>query len=208
MDIAPTVLDALRERARATLSHGRYTHTLGVERCVCRLGERLLPEAIPALRAAALLHDITKEYTPEEHRALCEAFGISLPEEALSMPALMHAFTAPLYIRRELPSLACEPILSAIACHTVGRADMTLFDKILFVADYVEDGRTYPACVAVRQHLFASLSDAAQDAQHALDEATLAALENTVSALLSRGKPISVETVMARNALLGRIYRD
>jgi predicted HD superfamily hydrolase involved in NAD metabolism len=203
MDVAPTALDGLRERVRRLLTPHRFAHTLGVEACVKRLGERFGLSNIGELRAAALLHDITKEYSDKEHIALLDGAGITPDAETRRMTALLHSMTAPLVIRRDFHEFATDALLSAVACHTTGKVGMSLFDKILFIADYIEDGRTYASCVAVRDRLWQALGDEAVPPESALDEAVLASLDHTVCSLVSRGSLVSVDTVLARNALIG-----
>jgi len=202
MDVTPTALDALRAQVQTRLTPRRFAHTLGVEACVARLGERLGLPNVGELRAAALLHDITKEYSEEEHTALLCAHGTVLDGQTRRMTALLHSMTAPLVIRRDFAAFATDAILSAVRCHTTGKVGMTLFDKILFIADYIEDGRTYASCVSVRERLWQALDGASVSPEAALDEAVLASIDHTVSSLLSRGSLVSVDTVLARNALI------
>ena len=97
------MLDALRERVKGTMSEKRYAHTAAVERMVVRLGELYCPELIPELRAAALLHDITKEQPLENQLQLCKTFDIILEPTAALAPKTLHARTAAALIPAEYP---------------------------------------------------------------------------------------------------------
>ncbi len=201
-------LDALRACVQGRLGEGRFAHTLGVERACVRLGEQLLPAMTDELRVAALLHDITKEYTPEEHILLLRKYGIELTPGEQHMPALLHSRTAPLVIERDFPDVATPDVLSAVACHTAGRVGMSVFEKIVYISDYIEDGRTYPACVQVRTRLYEALSRKDTAPQDALNAAVLCAMDSTIVSLVGRGSVVSEQTFLARNALLTEICRD
>ncbi len=207
MPLTDKTLDALRDRVRGRLSDKRFAHTAGVEQSVKQLAGILLPRCTDELRVAALLHDITKEYSSEEHMALLHKHGMILSENDRHAPALLHSMTAPLVIQRDFPDFATEAVLSAVACHTTGKVGMSIFDKIVFVSDYIEEGRTYTACVAVRNRLFDMLSDGETPPLHALNAAVVAAMDNTIVSLIGRGAVVSEQTFLARNALVAENFR-
>ena len=196
-------LSALRECVAKRLSKKRFNHTLRVEAAAVRIAEFCLPESISELRAAAILHDLTKELDDKEQFLIMKSFD-SL-SDAIS-PPLYHSITAPAVIKRDFPEFATENVLSAVYNHTTGAADMSLFDEIIFIADYIEDGRTYTSCVEVRDKLYSSLS-LARDREECiahLHDATIMALNNSITELVRSGKYLDPRTVMARNAFLGR----
>ena len=79
VDLTERDLDALREAVRTYYTEKRYGHALCVEEEAARLGEIFLPGRIHALRAAALLHDITKKFDLEKQLKCCADFGIIIP---------------------------------------------------------------------------------------------------------------------------------
>ena len=86
---------------------------------------------------------------------------------------------------------------------------MSVFDKIIFIADYIEDGRTYPECINVREMLLTGLENETAEARLSrLDAAVIAALDNTVRELLEKGKIISEKTFMARNSIIASKNRS
>ena len=89
-------LIALREAIEKdpSVSEKRRRHILAVERMAVTLGELYAPESIGVLRAAALLHDLTKEYTTERHLELLGRAGKAVREVELSAPKTLHAMTA------------------------------------------------------------------------------------------------------------------
>lgn len=194
----------MREAVSLYLSPERYRHTLGVEKSAAWLSSFFFSEeAGREISAAALLHDIAKELPKEEQLRLIREGGAPLTEEDLSTPTLYHAFAAPALIRRDFPRFATENILSAVFAHTTGRANMTLFEKIIFLSDYIEEGRTYPSCVEVREQLLHALSEGVSP-QEALDRAVLSTLEQTLLSLTERALPVNSRTAAARDALLAR----
>lgn len=202
-------LDALREKVSESEGKKRFSHTLGVERAARTLGALLLPEKICELAAAALLHDITKEFSFEKQLKSCEEFGIILGRYDHMSPSVLHAMTGEGYIKKHFPEFADEEVLSAVRKHTTGDENMSVFDKIIFIADYIEDGRTYPECINVREMLLTGLENETAEARLSrLDAAVIAALDNTVRELLEKGKIISEKTFMARNSIIASKNRS
>ena len=192
--------ELLRREVEKRLGEKRFLHTLGVEAAAARLGEALCPDEICELRRAALLHDITKELSEEEQLSLLAEQGIS-DEDDISATAVHHSLTAPAVIARDFPDFATERVLSAVRRHTTGDEGMTVFDEIIFLADYIEDGRTYPACVELRLWLYRELDGAhsRKEALTALHTATLAAIDNTIKSIRARGGKLHPRTLSARD---------
>lgn len=205
--ITSSELDALRCRVGELLSEKRYRHTLGVERAAVRIATACLPDRLDELRAAALLHDITKEYSREEQLALMREYIPNLSDDDYRTDAAYHSLTAPYVIERDFPRFATTDILSAVRNHTLADEDMSLFDEIIFISDFVEDGRTYFACRDLGERLFSSLwaAEARDAAILALHRTTLDCLDFTVRFVLDRGYFLHGRTARARDALLARI---
>ena len=107
-------LTALREAVVARMSSKRFTHTAAVEDMVVRLAALYCPEEIPALRAAALLHDITKEYDVPTQISMLEAAGEIVKPEDTFTHKTFHARTAAVLIPKEYPTFATETVISAV----------------------------------------------------------------------------------------------
>lgn len=189
----------LLERVRGAMSEKRYRHTLGVERTVGELAQLYCPEKEELLRAAALCHDFTKEYTAAQTEAVLLREGITLrPDEAAS-PQILHAITAPAELRRLFPELACDELLALVRWHTTGHAGMTVEEALLYLADVIEPGRTYPACVALRERFFApepAKLPMQQRLAH-LRDTVLCSLEGVRDSLISKNAPVCRETLEA-----------
>jgi predicted HD superfamily hydrolase involved in NAD metabolism len=199
------LLSSLREDVRAYMSEKRYRHTLGVEKMVLRMSS-YFEEIDPFyIRAAALLHDITKELSEAEHRAILSKMQMKLSESQQKSPAILHSFTAEDRIKKEFSYFGeSEQVISAIRAHTTGCAKMSLFDKILFVADYIEEGREYSRCMAAREYFFSMIESGIAPIQ-ALNTILLQIFESTIRFLNERGFSLCEDTVVARDEVLSTI---
>ena len=203
-------LEKLRQSVGERLSEKRFSHTLGVERAARRIAEYFPSLDVSELSAAALLHDITKEFTLEEHYALALSQGVTLTDEQIQSREILHSLTAPYAVKWDYPEFATDNLLSSLENHTTAAAGMSLFDEIIYIADYVEDGRTYPACTQVRDMLFSGLKTATNDAERlsALHKATLKSLENTINKLLFQGRILNERTKEAREYILSQLLAN
>ena len=194
-------LQEMREVVSFLVSEKRYAHILRVEEEIAKLGELYLPSKCFDLRVAAILHDITKDLSLKEQLHLCEKFDIILPECISS--EILHAKTGAYYAREKFPSYVTDEIFNSIKSHTTGDEEMSLFDKLLFVADYTENGRTYQKCIEVRNRLWNSVCDMeAQTRVNHLDSICVEILDNTILYLIKEKKQIDEKTFFARNALI------
>ncbi len=201
-------LDALTDAVRSRLSPERYLHTLGVENAALRIADCCLPEFKYEISAAALLHDIAKELTDDELLKIISS-DTSLTDEDRSTPKLYHAFAAPYVIKRDFPPFATDAILSAVFYHTTGREDMTLFEEIIFVADYVEEGRKYPECKAARERLFSSLDPHSREKSiGALHECAYEELKNTQAHLSKKGAHMNSRSLRAMDWIERKINKS
>ena len=200
MIITDTMLDALRASVKSRLSDFRWSHTAGVERMAERLAQIFAPERANELRAAALLHDITKEKKTDEQIEICKKYGYSLRDDEIGSPAILHAITAALVIPHEYPELATDEMISAVRWHTTGRDGMTLAEKIIYLADYIEDTRKYDECIALRNMFFDAKPEkmTAEAAQEHLDRVILRSLEMTVNDIKSKGGAVCADTLLAQ----------
>ena len=188
--------DEMRQGILARLRGYRYEHTLGCERAARKLAERFGGDPEKA-GVAALLHDITKHLSPQEQLNLCEKYGIIPCIVEKSEPKMLHGKTAAAIAREEygMP----EDICDAIACHTTGKYGMTLLDKILYLADYIEDTRDFPGVEKAREL-----------ARKSIDRALLYCYDQTLTELVQRGKLIHSDTIAAYNDMIrhGIRWRD
>ena len=196
-------LASLREKVKGYMSEARFKHTLGVEQMAMKLSEHFLPEKREELCAAAILHDVAKEISREEQLFLIKTLDFKGCDLTNENPSCYHAFASVELIKRDFPDFACEDILSSTFKHTTGYTDMTVFDKIIFISDYIEYGRTYPSCVELRRWLLENLTlaKAKKDKELLLNKAVLRAMDNTLFSLKLRNAQISNLTLLARDSI-------
>lgn len=205
--ISEDMLSLLRDSVSTRMSEKRLAHTLGVEEMAARIAEIYCPEKENILRAAALLHDITKELTVDEQMEIAEGRGVSMDDDMREAPSTQHAFTASLIIPECYPEFSDGEIISAVRYHTTGRADMSLSEKIIYLSDYIDCTRTYPDCVALRDMFWGADIEAMNKDERImhLDRVLLRSFEMTIDDLKSRNRRISRETAEAREDLLNKI---
>ena len=202
--ITSEMLDALRERVMKKMSPKRFCHTLAVEEMVIRLCALYCPELEMQMRAAALLHDITKEMEPCQQESMCREYGIPVtPIDSIS-PKTFHARTAAAKISVAYPDFNDPIIVDAVRWHTTGHAGMTLSEKLLYLADYIDESRTYRNCVLLRRYFFGANPKkmTPEEQLELLRDTMLLSYDMTIRDLLDEGLPIAEDTIMARNELL------
>ena len=194
-------LQALRARLSGYISGKRLSHTLAVEQEMselCRIFNITGEDAF-LLRVAALLHDVTKEKKLAEQITLCREGNIPFGDDELYSPKVFHAMTAPVVIKRDFPEYYVESVVSPIRYHTTGRPNMTLGEKLLYLADYIEPTRDFPDCVRLRREFYEP-EDHSQP-EH-LKRILLMSYDMTIRNLLDEGAQIHPQTVLSMNALI------
>lgn len=176
-------LDWLREKAYAMLKPSRVSHVRGCEAEAVRLADRWGCDPEKAAEAA-ILHDCTKKADLPEQLVLCKKYGVEPdPIERVSNK-LLHAKTGAAVARTEF---GCrEDIVSAIRWHTTGRADMTLLEEIVYMADYIEPNRDFHGVERLRELAYADL-----------DRAMLLGFEMSLEDIRAQGNPVHPDTVGA-----------
>ena len=146
----------LKEIVKSKMSLKRFTHTLGVVEMSEKLAKTYNAD-IEKCKVAALLHDICKEMDMEYIKNICKNnFMNELSEEDLENNEILHGFAGAYYVKNEL-GIDDKEILSAIKYHTVGEKNMTLVEKIVYIADAIEYGRNYPSVVKIREETYKNL---------------------------------------------------
>lgn len=162
------------------MGEARFSHTLAVANEAKALGKAFsLPECdCERLYLAGLFHDITKALSHEEQLSLAKQLMIPLSEEDAASYPTLHAITGAALTKREFPTIADGEIVAAIASHTTGKANMTLFEKLLYLADYIEPTRKQPVCRMRRESFYRELSES-DDKLKTLNLHLLAIAEDT-----------------------------
>jgi predicted HD superfamily hydrolase involved in NAD metabolism len=201
-------IDALRaelerKKDNGQMSEKRFVHTVEVEKMAARIARIYAPEKELILRAAALLHDITKEFSFELQIKLCAQYGLDIGKTDYHAPKTLHARTAAEAIKEDYPEFADDEVVSCVRWHTTGREKMTLCEKIVYLADYIDMSRKFEDCVRLREYFFGKdISNMSDDEKMThLDRTLLISFDMTISGLLEKKAPISFDTIAARNEL-------
>ena len=181
-DAAPE-LSWLRERAYTMLDERRIAHVAGCESEAIELARRWGEDPETAAEAG-ILHDITKRLSHEEQLNLCEKYDIICDSAERVTPKLLHAKTGAA-VAKELFGVR-DPVYEAIRWHTTGKADMTLLEKIIYLADYIEPTRDFPGVDALRELAYEDL-----------DRAMLLGLQMTIEEVRSHGEEPYIDTITA-----------
>lgn len=146
----------LQKKMKNELDHDRYEHTIGVMHTAACLAMRYEEDMDRAL-LAGLLHDCAKCIPAEEKIKMCKKNHIEIAEAEKDNPGLLHAKLGA-FLANEKYGITDESILRAIRFHTTGCPEMTLLDKIIYIADYIEAGRKpLPNLAEVRKLAFCDL---------------------------------------------------
>ena len=171
-------ISKLRRKLKDELDRERYEHTLGVMYTSAALAMCHGAELEQAL-LAGLLHDCAKCMDNDKKLRICEKNNIPYSNFEASHPYLLHGRVGA-YIAKTKFHIHDEDILQAITWHTTGRPDMSLLEKIIFIADYIEPSRNpIPELDLIRQLAFVDI-----------DKAMEKILSNTLKFLEAKGNPI------------------
>lgn len=140
-----------RKQLKSKLDPMRYEHSLSVSFTCMALAMRYGYDLHRA-ELAGLLHDCAKRYGDNELIVKCQKHGIDLTEGEKKAPAVIHA-TYGAWMAEHKFGIQDPEILSAIRCHTTGKPDMGILDKILYIADYIEPRRNKAANLEQMRYL-------------------------------------------------------
>ena len=188
-DLKHLTPDELRPIAMSYLTYKRMAHVLGTEEEAVRLARRYGADVTQA-QIGALLHDCTKKLNMDQQLALCDKYHIVLDDMERCTLKLLHAKTGAA-LARDVFGVE-DAVAEAICWHTTGKADMTLLEKILYLADYIEPTRDFPGVDTLRETVYADL-----------DKGLALGLEMTVQEMEEEGNPVHEKTLQALRFLKG-----
>lgn len=173
-------IDLLKKDLEELLSEKRYKHSLSVAAVAMELANIYGIDKDKAY-LAGLVHDIAKEFSYEENMYYIEKY--KLPEIEEEYKRIIHSYVGAVYLKEKYNM--DDDICEAVRVHTTGSMDMSLLDKIVFIADKIEPGKNYPG-----------IDEERIVAKEDIDKALILCLENNYKKLLSKGKrmhPLSLE---------------
>lgn len=177
----------LRAISYSMIRAKRIPHVRGTEREAVKLARHWGAD-VRSARRAAILHDCTKYYTVEEHFAICAQYDIKLDRLEQQSEKLLHSKTG--------AALAChifgesQAVQAAIYYHTTGKGNMSLLEKILYLADYMEPHRDFPGVERLRALAYVDL-----------DAAVALGCEMSIAEMEEKGREVHPNTRAALDSL-------
>ena len=167
--------DKIEEKIKKVQSEKRFAHTKGVQYTAMCLAMKY-DEDIEKASLAGLLHDCAKHLSDEKLIALCDENDIETTDIERKNPVLLHGKVGALIARKKF-KIEDEDLLNAITYHTTGRPGMSMLEKIIYVADYIEPGRDkMDRLPEIREAAFTDI-----------DSALKMILEDTINHIKSKG---------------------
>lgn len=180
------------EILKTRLTPQRLYHSICVAEQAKHLAE-IFDGDVEKSYTAGLIHDIMRYEPVEKMLELIENDGQVLTESEKNITVTLHAIAGEVYLRKEL-NVTDSEILSAVRWHTTGKEDMSLLEKIIYVADLTSEDREYPDILEVRAM-----------AEESLEKTCLRGLSFTIEDNVKKCRPIHIDTVKAYNYLAERI---
>ena len=174
------------EIIRPLLTTKRFIHSIRVSEASGILAEKYGGNKEKAA-IAGILHDIMKDTDYDEQLKIMTEFGIMLSGVERFTPKLWHQISGAAYVQYKL-GIDDQEILDAIRYHTSGRGNMSILEKIVFVADFISADRDYPGVEQMREY-----------AEKNLDKAILEGTSFVICELAKEHRPIINDTLDAYN---------
>lgn len=151
-------ISKIQKKVQLELDESRYEHTQGVMYTAAALA-MCYGEDVKKAMIAGLLHDCAKCIPTEEKIRMCEDNHLEISAVEHKNPSLLHAKLGA-FLAKETYKIEDPDILQAIASHTTGRPNMSLLEKIIYIADYLEPGRAeLPNMADVRSLVFKDIDE-------------------------------------------------
>ena len=166
------------KKLKPRITEKRFIHSIGVEYTAASMAF-VYGASVEKARIAGILHDNAKCIPTDEKLRKAEKFGLPISKSERKSPDLLHGKLGAYYARTKF-DVTDEEILSAITWHTTGHPCMTLLDKIIFVADYIEPNRK----------MIKELSEIRHEAMTDIDKAVMHILKNTLGYLETKNDSI------------------
>ena len=189
-DLKNLDLPELRACSYSMVRAKRIPHIKGTEEEAVRLAKRWGVDELTA-RRAAILHDCTKYLELDEQLALCRKYGVELDGLEQRAVKLLHSKTGACIAKHVFGE--DEQVCQAIFWHTTGKADMSLLEKVIYLADYIEPTRDFDGVEPLRALAYEDI-----------DKALLMGMNMTIEEMEQRGNPVHRNTRAARDWLLDR----
>ena len=178
------------EKLNTMLKPKRLEHSINVAKCAIKLSEIYGYDKEKAY-LAGLVHDCAKYFTKEQIDSYVEKYNIELDPLEVDNIALSHSIIGSFAIQ-DVFNIQDMDIINAVRYHTTGRENMSTLEKIIFMADMIEEGRNFPGVDELRKLSF----------NGQLDKALITSLNNTIKFVIDNDQLIHPRSVKARNYLM------
>ena len=185
-------IDEMREKLKLALTEKRYNHSIGVMQTAVSLARQYGAD-VEKTAIAALLHDCAKNYSKSEMLELCEKYNVELDPISRESTGLIHGFLGAV-LAYEYYEAGDPEIYDAIYFHTIGKPDMSLITKIIYLADGIEPNRSYEGVERIRETAFEDI-----------DRALIMQIDSTIKSVISKGGLIHTNTIDTRNFYLRKL---
>ncbi len=181
-------MEEMQKYLKEILSESRYKHSLGVMEKAEELA-KIYKVDIESAKKVGLLHDIAKEMTIEQYKEYANKNNIKITEQDEMITAILHAKIGA-HICKEKFGFT-EEMQDAVRYHTTGRAGMSMLEKIIYVADKVEEGRKYDGVQELRKL-----------AEENIDEVIMQIVDFNLMKAVNNRNPIHPLSIEMRNELI------
>ena len=184
---------------KSVLSEYRYTHSLGVAKKAVELA-KIYGVQEETAKKVGIAHDIAKEMTDEEMIEYAKANNIKIDEIEAVKPSLLHGKIGADITAKKYGFT--QDMANAIKWHTTGRKNMSMLEKIIYVADKTEENRK-----GTRFNLEKSRKLSLQN----IDETIIFLMDEFIIYNVTNNMLIHPETIKARNDLIlnaGKINKN
>ncbi|MDD3223827.1 MAG: bis(5'-nucleosyl)-tetraphosphatase (symmetrical) YqeK [Clostridium sp.] len=181
--------EKMNEYLKKNLEEERYIHSIGVMNTAVKMAKLYGCDDKKA-KIAGLIHDCAKQMDKDKILELCKSNGYSIDYVEEKNPGIMHG-AAGAIIAKKVMGVTDSSILSAIEYHTTGKKEMTLLQKIIYLADYIEPSRDFDGVEKLREEAFKDLN-----------KAVLMGFDSTIKLVIEKGGLIHQNTIDARNYII------
>ncbi|WP_343337866.1 hypothetical protein TPELB_32030 [Terrisporobacter petrolearius] len=180
----------IEKTLKGMLPERRLKHSLNVSKCAVKLSEIYKCDKEKA-EIAGLVHDCAKYFTDEQIEDSIKRFNVELDPLEVNNIALSHSVIGS-YVAVDIFNIKDEEIINAIKYHTTGKENMSLLEKIIYIADLIEEDRNFPRVEELRELTYSGK----------LEEALLLSFNNTIKFVIDNNQLIHPRTIKARNYIL------
>ncbi|MPN15898.1 hypothetical protein SDC9_163234 [bioreactor metagenome] len=183
-------LESISNQLKNMLPERRFEHSQNVAKCAVKLSEIYRCDKEKSY-IAGIIHDCAKYLESKEVDYYVKKYSIELDELEKNNLALSHSVIGSYIVRNEF-NIDDEEIINSVKYHTTGKANMNLIEKIIYIADLIEEDRNFPGVENLRELAY----------NGKLDEALLTSFDNTIKFVIDNKQLIHPRTVEARNYLM------